>query len=371
MQKEEFINLLTRVAEGTASEGELALYLEWYKQFPESVELWGEWNGNPATFKAELLQRINDQIDQSGKTVRLWPRIKVAVSVAAAAIAIIVLGIYFFNYHGTERSAQGSAIVVNDIAPGKHGATITLANGKVIQLSGAQSGVVIADDKLVYNDGSLSPRVLEGSEYTASTAKGQTYEFTLPDGTKVWLNADSRISFPSQFSGKERKILLLGEAYFEVAKNKKKPFIVATDKQEVMVLGTHFNINSYADEGSVKTTLLEGSVSVRHDGEAVVLKPGEQASLKGVALQVKAVDPKEALAWKNGEFVFKDEPLQDIMRRVARWYDVEVIYEGVDKTKLFTGTISRFEKISKVLDILQATEKVKFSVAGRKVTVTR
>lgn len=307
------------------------------------------------------------------KRVQLWPRI---VTVAAA-VALIVLGVYFFsaprNSDTETNLAQQAA--VNDIAPGKNGATITLANGQVIQLSDAKNGVVIGANKLAYDDNTLvssvSGELLKNAEeLTASTTKGQTYQFTLPDGSHVWLNADSKISFSSQFIGKTRKILLEGEAYFEVAKDKNKPFIVAVNNQQIKVLGTHFNVSGYKDQVWTVTTLLEGSVQVDTKLDSKTLKPGQQSVGDVRGLSVKEVDPTEAIDWKNGLFVFANEPLESIMQKISRWYNVDVSYANADLGKeTFSGTISRFSNISKVLERLERTGVVKFGLKGKEIIV--
>ncbi|HMI02381.1 MAG TPA: FecR domain-containing protein [Pedobacter sp.] len=349
------------------------------------------------------------------KPVRLWPKI----AVAAAAVAAITLGVwvYYANEIASSRKAprNDEQVRMNDIAPGRNGATITLANGKVIQLSDAKPGVVIGGDDLKYSDGTaVSSSLREGTtkqsplhdesrlksgdvmQMTASTAKGQTYQFTLPDGTKVWLNADSKISFPSRFPGEERKILLSGEAYFEVskvvvplstepmpgraskpAKLFRVPFLVESKGQTVEVLGTHFNISAYQDERLTTTTLVEGSVRVSAFDVAVgrrikVLKPNQQSiQTPNGGMQVRNVDVSEALDWKNGDFVFKEEPLAVIMRRVSRWYDVDVVYDkDVDQQQTFGGKVSRKRNISQVIKALQATQALKFRIEDRKVYVT-
>lgn len=289
---------------------------------------------------------------------------------SAAAVAAIVFGVWFFNYRGEilRDALDDKSVVVNDIAPGKNGATITLGNGKVIQLSDAKSGVVIGQD-LKYSDGEILRDALDdkgAEDMTASTTKGQTYEFTLPDGSKVWLNAASSIEFPSSFVGlKERKIVLKGEAYFEVFKNKLQAFVVSSKNQDVKVLGTHFNISSYDDEGSVKTTLLEGSVKVND----VVLKPGQQSVLEAGKIAVENVDTEEAVAWKNGKFVFEYESIESVMRKLARWYNVDVVYEGSMGEKTFSGSISRSDNISKILEKITYTQNVHFKIEGRRITV--
>ncbi|MES2454053.1 MAG: FecR domain-containing protein [Bacteroidota bacterium] len=340
--------------------------------------------------KEGLVAALAEIRKEKGKTMVLWPRI----AVVAAAVAAVVFGIWFFSSKYQDASIKtGSIASVNDIAPGKNGATITLASGEVIELSGKKKGVVIGDKGMKYSDGSTDPslpmnrdRFSSGGErsgvLTAQTAKGQTYEFILPDGTHVWLNADSKISFPNQFTGKERKILLSGEAYFAVVHNDKQPFRVESKGQVVEDIGTEFNINAYADESSIKTTLVEGSARVaslsplegpiptgRESG--VILKPNQQAVLLNNKLDVITANIDQIMAWKNGKFAFQKESLQNIMTGVARWYNVEVVFEPGFESKPFTGSMSRFENISTVLHVLELTGTVHFKVEGRRVTVMR
>jgi transmembrane sensor len=208
---------------------------------------------------------------------------------------------------------------------------------------------------------------------TIETPKGGQYRIDLPDGTMVWLNAGSSLRYPNRFAGQERKVALTGEAYFEVAKNKQMPFRVVSGKQVVEVLGTHFNINAYTDEASVKTTLLEGSVNVllQETHQSELLNPGQQAVVKynGSSIVVQPVKVEEAVAWKNGYFMFVDADLESIMRQLARWYDVEVAYEGNLGSLKFGGMVSRSKSIAQTLRILELTGNVRFKVAGRRVTV--
>lgn len=317
------------------------------------------------------------------KMVSLWPRI----GVAAAAVAAIVFGVWFFNgERGVLKQVQDDVTYKNDIAPGKNTATLTLANGKTIMLSDAKNGVIVGANNLTYNDGSKitarHPELVSGPPHSliaATTPRGGTYQVILSDGTKVWLNADSKLEFPSQFNGKERKILLDGEAYFEVTKDKEHPFIVESRGQLVEVLGTHFNINAYEDEAAVKTTLLEGSVRVAIGGrhpdlrqDDVVLKPNQQAQVseKGIKVMDNA-DIEDITAWKNGYFKF-GENLESIMAKVSRWYDVEVIYEiRPDPNFVFNGEISRNKNLSQILDMLEYTGNVHFKIEGRKIVVKK
>jgi ferric-dicitrate binding protein FerR (iron transport regulator) len=193
----------------------------------------------------------------------------------------------------------------------------------------------------------------------------------LPDGTKVWLNSSSSLTYPVIFKGKERGVELTGEAYFEVAKNAASPFFVKTSSQTIKVLGTHFNINSYQDEKSVKTTLLEGSVEVTGNGTRQItsLKPGQQAvNSAGNIKIISDADIDEAVAWKNGKFLFRNTDLQTVMRQLSRWYDVEVTYQGVVAAKHYRGRISRNVPVSQVFEILK-TSGVNFIINGRTIIV--
>lgn len=322
---------------------------------------------------------------RTAKTVKLWPRI------AAAASIVIVFGAALFYYTVKNRGKEESDIIkyANDIAPGNNGAVLTLANGKHILINDAltgkiasESGVSIsknADGRIIYEITGDNP---DSTAYnTLSTLRGQQYQVRLPDGTLVFLNAASSLKYPASFGRlKKRAVELSGEAYFEVAKDKSHPFIVKTARQEVEVLGTHFNINSYSDEPATKTTLLEGSVLVSTLGDqrfsslirnhSSILTPGEQSvSMPSGDINIQTADIQEALAWKEGNFVFKGEKIESLMRKIAYWYDVEVVYEGPKTTVGFRGKVSRSRKISAVLEMLELTGSVHFKVDGRRVTV--
>lgn len=302
------------------------------------------------------------------------------ISVAAAVLIMIGAGYLWFN---NKSEAPGQQQVHQDIAPGKNSATLTLANGKKIVLTSdvkgelaTESGVSItktADGQLIYEI-----KDLQNSDPKAvnqlSTARGESYQLRLPDGTLVWLNAASSITYPVSFSNTAlREVKLAGEAYFEVTKDKKRPFLVNTAHQEIRVLGTEFNVNAYPDDPEIKTTLLKGSIklSLKEGSEDRILKPGEQATLAGTQLSVSTADVEQAVDWKNGDFIFQSEPLSDLMRRVSRWYNVEVIYaNGVDKEGTFTGKVSRNKPVSVLLKALQPAG-LKFEVIGNKIIVKK
>ncbi|NQX39013.1 FecR protein [Pedobacter steynii] len=310
--------------------------------------------------QADLMERFITAQDQ-GRTIRLWPRI----AMVAAALALIFVGVYFFK--SVLQPEVKNIVARNDVSPGSNKATIRLADGKTISLSGSKSGVVVDRSKIAYNDGSLVQHSI--GVQTISTPRGGTYQITLSDGTRVWLNAASSLTYVAGLNEKgERSVKLNGEAYFEVAKDKIHPFVVESRGQRVEVLGTHFNISSYEDESVVKTTLLEGSVKIND----LILKPNEQSLLSGNDLKVRQVDTENEIAWKNGEFIFKEDDLRATMRKIARWYDVEIIYDASAPAVLTPGGwVSRSKNISAVLKIMEATGKVHFKVEGRRITVTK
>jgi len=309
------------------------------------------------------------------KTKRLWSRI----SVVAAAVAAIAVGIYFFNAN-TAKPKDYSHLMTNDIAPGKIGATLTLANGKQIRLSDVGSGEIAQESGISITktaDGQIVYEIKEnkaeaGKLNTLSTARGETYLLTLPDQSKVWLNAASSLTFNSGLvSDGFRSVKLTGEAYFEVAKDSLHPFIVESGNQRIEVLGTHFNVNAYDDEKVFRTTLLEGSVKVTENDQSKFLKPGQQAANANGNVKLSKVDTELAVAWKSNNFTFDRLDIREIMRSLARWYNVEVIFEGEIPKGEFWGSVSRFDHISKVLIPLEATGDVRFRVEGRKIYVSR
>lgn len=334
-----------------------------------------------------LRNNISKEVVCHQKTVRrLWS----PIATAAAVLLIVGLGIFFYISYFAPRRADGkdsTKDLVNDLMPGGNKAYLTLANGQKLSLTDVangtlakESGVEIsktADGQVIYTlhhvkGGTTATNTIE-------TPNGGQYQVCLPDGSKVWLNAASKLIYPVSFATqKERKVTLSGEAYFEITKDKQHPFHVKTANQEIKVLGTHFNVNGYSDEGSIRTTLLEGSVRVlagngsgvqHQDADGVVLKPGQQSILKAGKINVTKVDTEEAIAWKQGVFNFNNEDIFSIMRKLARWYNIEVIYEGRVPDVRFGAEISRSRSLAQVLKILEKTEGVKFKIEGRRVTV--
>jgi transmembrane sensor len=385
-QKERVLILLAKFEKGEVSEQELDELDKWYQSFDNDVKYTtGLSEAQQKQAKDNLLIRINSRLDQElaaedtyrqVRSISLWRRITIAASVL---ICLSVGGYFLVQKHNTtEQTARNEQ---RDIAPGGNKAFLTLANGKKISLTDAkngelavQSGVRVVKEK----DGQLAYTAVDTmssssplSYNTIETPKGGQYQVLLPDGSKVWLNAASSLKCPASFSAlKERRVQLNGEAYFEVAHNKAQPFRVQTDKQTITVLGTHFDVNAYTDEPYTKTTLLEGSVNINN---TIFLKPGEQSTLNriGNAFTVSPAETDDAVAWKNGKFVFQNEHIESIMRKLARWYDVDVIYQDSFNDKTFTGSISRFDNISKILNKITFTSAVHFSIEGRRITVIK
>lgn len=301
----------------------------------------------------------------------------------AASIAAFIVAIGFWYYRPADKASSSTlARDTQEIKAGQQGATLTLADGTVINLSDAadgdlskQAGVMIsktADGQLIYQviteNGTNNS---SAARNTISTANGETYQIKLPDGSSVWLNSASSLTFSTQLlHNGRREVKLQGEGYFEIAKDPKHPFIVDTEEQQVEVLGTHFNINAYKDQAQTKTTLLEGSVKILAFNSYTQLKPGQQALVDKDKILVKQTpNSQQQVAWKNGEFIFDNLSLEEIMQQISRWYNVEVSYAGKIVDPGFGGSIRRSKSIEEVLKALQKTQGINFKIDGRRVLV--
>lgn len=364
-------NLLARYLEGHCSEAEAAQVETWYLQSQEY----------PLEVPFDLLEDDLKVVEKviikhaAPKRIRLWPRI----AAAAAAIVICVAGGYLLLRRTGKTDIGQQNIYVNDVLPGGNKAYLTLSDGKRIALDG------LGNSRLASDGGAFIERTAEGLRYdkngekagttnnSVTTPRGGEFRLMLSDGTKVWLNSASSLSYPANFAGKkDRRVKLSGEGYFEVAKDAEHPFLVEAGNQLVSVLGTHFNINAYEKESQIRTTLLEGAVRVKPliGGDAgKVLTPGQQAVFSAQSIQIGSADIEGTMAWKNGYFRFEDENIESIMKKLARWYDVDVSYEGRMPSEGFNGKISKFNNISQVLNALESTHTVHFKVQGRRVTV--
>jgi transmembrane sensor len=295
------------------------------------------------------------------------------ISIAASLIIIVSVALFFLTERGNKMPGTPKMSVAStEPQPGTDKAILTLSSGKQIVLD-SSAPPTLNEGKISISEGTLAYAGTSEEapqQNTLSTPRGGQFKLVLPDGTTVWLNAESSLTYSTSFTGNERRVLLTGEGYFEVTKNKEKPFIVESTAGVVKVLGTHFNINSYGDENIGIITLLEGSVELTKEGITKVLKPGEQAMSGNNKVEVEAVDTRLAVAWKDGEFVFHNTPVSAIARQLARWYDVQVEFrDPVDKH--LNGTIKRNVPLSKVLHYLEETGEVHFKLEGSKVIVLK
>jgi ferric-dicitrate binding protein FerR (iron transport regulator) len=264
------------------------------------------------------------------------------------------------------------------VLPGGNRALLTLANGSSIVLDSAADGILaqqgntrikkLNGGQIVYSVPGMKPEAVFYNVLT--TPRGGQYRLALPDGSQVWLNAASSIRYPTAFTGRERRVEITGEAYFEIAKNPQMPFYVKVNDMQVEVLGTHFNVMAYANEDAVRTTLLEGSVKVNRGSSTVFLKPGQQSALgeKGAVSVIDGADTEEAVAWKNGLFEFDNVSIETVLRQISRWYDVDVQYEGNTMPSHFGGQISRYSNLSQVLKILELSG-IHFRIEGKRLIV--
>lgn len=305
-------------------------------------------------------------------TKRTWFR----WSAAAILFFLLAGSTYFFLL--SSKSVAPYSHTVPKIIPGGDKATLTLANGQKVILDQASNGnlavqggikIIKLDNGLLSYQGQSATGAIAYN--TLTTPRGGQFQLELPDGSHVWLNSASSLRYPTTFTGNSREVELDGEAYFEVSENKLKPFKVKTSDVSVQVLGTGFNVMAYQDDAIIKTTLVHGSVRVASGSQQLVIKPGQQANLTSGARQFTLTEPdmEEVLAWKEGKFRFTNTPVQAIMRQIARWYDIKVIYKGDISDVALSGFISRRDDVEKLLDIFRATERVRFLTEGKSITV--
>ncbi|MHA4811451.1 FecR family protein [Flavitalea flava] len=347
-------------------------------------ESWESFGGNKLVFTAEQSRSMLSQIlpDNEVPVRKLFPAGGWMSKMRWAAAAVLI-GFLLVSYWWISRQQNvGKADIViasrpaHDARPGTNGAVLTLADGSDIQLDSAGNGnlgmqggtklIRQADGKLMYQQGNAAAVLYN----TLTTPRGKQFQVELPDGTKVWLNAASSIRYPTAFIGKERRVQITGEAYFEVTQQVNMPFLVESGGQKIQVLGTRFNINAYKDEEAIRTTLLEGAVRVDEGSESLVLKPGEQAQVGGQHIKkIVNIDPDVVMAWKNGLFTFRHAGIRMVARQLARWYDVDVEYQGaIDEGQSFTGEIGRDLLLSDVLNGLRFT-RVHYRIEDRKLII--
>lgn len=388
MDIKQVIELLERFRSGTCTDQEKAILESWYLHYAKNSK---------DVFSNDRLEQILKEIEVDLPPNQLYHEQSIFLihpfftikRIIAAAIILIVFSTGLYLYRSTEQ--QNEVLVEHkvDILPGGNKAILILADGSKIDLKGAENGLLAtegaieirktSDGTLAYQSSLSLTKIFQHNNLmnTIIIPKGGTYKITLPDGSDVWLNSESSLSYPVAFIGDERKVELSGEAYFEITRDEQKPFRVHSNNQVVEVLGTQFNINTYEESGFIETTLVEGSVRVTQNYsngkpyKTRLLKPGQQSltNLFKPEIKIENVDIEKEIAWKNGFFKFKNTNIQNIMREIERWYDVKVQYEGKIPSEEFTGIISRDVEITKMLKILEQGGGVQFSVSGKRILV--
>lgn len=376
MNRELINTLIEKYRDGSATEAEKQTLMNWYHKVAEEEAFFP---GDERDVESEMLRRLHEDIKpvRGRNNFRLW-------AAAASILLVLSVGILLLRSQ-LNRSGEQSVPELADeaISPGGNKAFLTLANGTKISLRDVRAGEVATqagiqikktgEGQIVYVINDRKQTAAEAIEYnTVETPRGGQYKLLLPDGTLIWLNALSSVRFPVSFSSlNERRVELKGEAYFDVATDKMHPFKVVARGQEIEVLGTSFNISSFPDERIGKTTLVNGALRVSAGKSSVLLKPGQQAQVSG-SIQVKNIDPAEVIAWKNGYFRFDDEPLEEIMSQISRWYDVDVTFTSDDlKSEQFAAAAKRSTGIAELLRVMEQTGNVKFDIEGAHITVRK
>ncbi|WP_461791649.1 FecR family protein [Pedobacter sp.] len=373
MPKQDITNLLKRYNAGECTDEERDLIESWYLQYQPF-----EGRDLSAKEREKDLENIWAVLPINRRPAM---RLKLIYRIAAAiAFICLSVGIYY-SVHRPEDQLEVIEMLGNRLQPGSDKAVLTLSNGKQIVLTGATNGK-LADEQqsavVKTTDGTVSYAARTAAIKAMpvynmlSTPAGGTYRIILSDGTIAWLDAASSIRYPVVFQGDERRVEITGQVYFEVSHMASKPFRVNSKNQVVEVLGTHFNINSYEDENTVTTTLLQGSVKVSKGANAALLKPGQEAATENGSktIKVNPGDTETAVAWQKGLFRFKRADLPTVMRQFARWYDVEVVYEEGIPPVAITGKLERRANASQVLKIINGLG-IKFKTEGRKIIIIK
>ena len=379
MEKEKILYLLSAYNEGRISTEEQAELDSWISESDNNQLLFkqltdkdfiqrriGYWN---VTDTEASLNRVKFKISQlNAKKKRYFYSLT-----AVVLTSLLAIGIMIYKYRDDQLTTYtGKEIyeVAKNIQSGSDRATLTLDDGQVVDLAQAAKGHIALDNgasisKTANGEISYEPvaQAANTSYNTIHTPKGGQFQVRLPDGTRVWLNAASSLHYPTSMSQARRVVELTGEAYFEVAHNKAKPFVVVTASQDIEVLGTHFNVNSYQDEINTVTTLIEGSVKVSTEKQQMLLKPGQQSIGTDNRLKVLTADMEQALAWKNGQIRFSNATLEEILKQAARWYNIDIRYNGTLPVVKLTGAISRSDNMDVLLKLLELNE-VKFDLSS-------
>ncbi len=376
MHPREFFLLYEKLISGTITAEEKIRLLEYTDQSEVEDHPWTPEMGDKAAIENELHALLEKEISPKKRTKTRT--LITILSAAAAFTGLVIVLSSIYKPHTLQPPAALRTMAATMVTPGSNKALLTLADGSTITLDSAQAGSLttkngvtikqVQNGLIEYND-KTGKNVTSWS--TISTPTGGQYQIVLEDGTKAWLNATSSLRFPTTFRNNDRTVEISGEVYFEIAKDESKPFKVSFNGNTITVLGTHFNVMAYKDETTSKVTLLQGAVKVHNHSGEQLLKPGMQAQVKDSGSQITTckANLEEVIAWKNGYFTFDHENIQSIMRKLARWYDVKVNYQGDMTGKIFSGTVSRFDNISEVLSMIELTGTIHFKLTGRELTV--
>jgi hypothetical protein len=382
MSKEAFEQLLKQYRDDNLQEGELEKLYAYIHEgnYPEVIDQWlDETFHNPAYAvhtrdydPAQVFALLEARFEKK-KRVFSW-----RIPAAAAAVILLLFMTILLQRRSKPDPGNTTAAIHFDAPPGKNGAVLTLANGSQILLDSSRNGLLTqqGNSRLLKEEGQLNyhkDRIAGKAETVynvVTTPRGRQFKLVLADSTLVWLNAGSSIRFPTVFAGRERRVEVSGEAYFEVARAANIPFVVQLNRSEVVVLGTHFNVADYSDEDNVRTTLLEGAVKLRTAAQEMVLRPGQQARMERTSghLSAKAVDTDQIIAWTRDRLSFGDTDFADLMRQISRWYDVDVVYTGKVPDIHIGGSLHRNVNLSIVLEFL-GENGVHYNTNERTITI--
>jgi len=361
--KDELFRLIEKYKQNACSDQEKSILERWFHELASD---------DLTDLEEEKLQQVAAEMwtvvrPKANGMVSYLRNIKYPL--AAAVALFFLISVLFWNI----RSNQPSQIHTTEFGPAGNKATLKIANSNTIALRGDRTSVVVSGGSLTYEDGSpvMDAALPANTILELATPRGGWYTSILPDGTKVWINAASSLKYPKEFTGNQRNVELQGEAYFEVAKDTKKPFHVRFKQGDLIVTGTKFNIKTYTDEPETAVSLVEGGVRVENASDKKMLLPKQQASFsRQSVIRIKPIDLKNVLAWKDGSFVFEDLTIYQIMSQVSRWYDVDVEFVGPIHTAIYGGYYTRSKGLKDLLDYLGSLDDFNFKLVERRVIVT-
>lgn len=378
MNQERLDFLLSQYKQDQCTTAELEELNEWFHAHNpgrQNMEDWLREAGGNEALTATLLQDLKSRVNAPVRSINYRRIARIAAVLLVAASGIVL----FYTRTQSNQHPIVAQTPTYQIKPGGDKATLTLADGSKIVLDSAGNGQLAVQDNTQINkvtNGSISYEAADNQTAnnkvvynTLTTPRGGKFALTLADGTSVTLDAESSITYPVTFTGKERRVTITGQAYFEVVHNAAQPFRVVTKGQVIEDIGTAFNVNAYQDDPSVKVTLAEGLINVSNSLKTVSLVPGQQAEINDGQqnIRVNEANVSEVVAWKNGWFAFHNEPVKSVMKQAARWYDVDIEYEGADISKRFGGNISKYKDISELLENLRITGGINYRIEGRRI----